>query len=523
MFPMRLSKLIEVLDVVELRVNDPEHEIAFITEDSRKCASDALFVAYRGTKLDGHDFIADALKRGAGAIVCEAGLAVIDPDDRIPNIVRVTNGRYALAALAAKHAGDPSRQLRLIGVTGTNGKTTIVSILTAILRSAGIKALALTTVGTYDGCNYLNESDLTTPDPVFLQERFKRALREGISHIALEVSSHALAQHRIARTRFLAGAFTNLTEDHLDFHGDMKSYEDAKAIFFKEYMVDPSKQFVVINKDDPVGRKFAAITGAQVLTCSLHDDSADVYAGNRELTPFGSRFELLLNVSKLSQVSSAWFPQTSRAALKVVSGLPGAFNVSNVAIAAGLACGLGVPEGPMLEAIAAFNGVPGRMEKIEEGQDFSVIVDYAHTPDALRNVLDTLNQLRQQTGRLILVTGNGGDRDMDKRPLCGEIGARFSDRLILTNDNPRTEDPQQIINDIVKGVPADRMSILDVVPDRREAIRRAISEAKEGDCVLIAGKGHEDYQVFGSEKRHFDDRREAREAIREKLGAKPRS
>jgi UDP-N-acetylmuramoyl-L-alanyl-D-glutamate--2,6-diaminopimelate ligase len=206
-----------------------------------------------------------------------------------------------------------------------------------------------------------------------------------------------------------------------------------------------------------------------------------------------------------------------------VSGLPGIFNVSNTAIAVGLACGLGVPAEPMLDAIAAFGGVPGRMEKIEEGQDFSVIVDYAHTPDALRKVLETIGELRQHRGRIILVTGNGGDRDRAKRPLCGETGARMSDRLILTNDNPRTEDPQRILNDIVAGVPADRMNVLDVIPDRREAIRRAVFEAQNDDIVLIAGKGHEDYQIIGTEKHPFDDRREARDAIRERLGSKPRA
>jgi UDP-N-acetylmuramoyl-L-alanyl-D-glutamate--2,6-diaminopimelate ligase len=511
---MKLSKLLEVVDVVELRVEDPEVDISTVTEDSRKCESGTVFVAYRGEKLDGHTFIDDAIRKGASAIICESGLSLVDQKESIENIIRVPDGRNALAAMASRIAGEPSKQLRVIGVTGTNGKTTVVSLLTSMLKAAGFNAIALTTVGTFDGEEYLRESDLTTPDPMFLQKRLQRALCDGISHVCMEISSHSLIQKRIAHTKFTAGAFTNLTEDHLDFHGDMEGYEKAKEIFFKEYLVDPSRQFAVINVDDPVGRKFASLTGAQVITCSLRDDTADIYARVKELTPRGSAIELLLNVSKLSQVSSAWLSQTSRAVLSVGTSLPGIFNVSNITIATGLAAGLGVGKEAIVKAISSFNGVPGRMEQVNEGQNFTVYIDYAHTPDALQNVLETVHQLRQPGGRIILVMGNGGDRDRTKRPLCGEIGARLSDRIIVTNDNPRTENPNQIIADIVSGVPADRMNILGVIADRREAIRKAISEAHENDIVVIAGKGHEDYMIVGTDKIPFDDKREARDALR---------
>jgi len=515
---MKLSSLIEKLNVIELRVNDPELDIAFVTEDSRRCTEGAVFVAVEGTKLDGHDYIEDALSKGVSAVVCERSIHLVDPDERVQNIIRVTNGRFALAELAARLYGEPSRQLRVVGVTGTNGKTTVVSILVEILRLAGINAVGLTTVGTYDGGKYTGECDLTTPDPVFLQKRMVRALREGVSHFAMEVSSHAIAQKRIAKTNFVAGAFTNLTEDHLDFHGDMENYEAAKAEFFRDYLFDPSHHFAVINKDDPVGRKFAAMTGAQVITCSLDDQNADVYARILELTPQGSRFEMALNVSKLSQVTSAWIPQISRASLTVGTGLPGIFNVTNSVIAATLALALGVDVDDVVSGVEAFSGVPGRMERIDEGQKFTVYVDYAHTPDALKNVLEAIRTISQQGGRIILVTGNGGDRDRQKRPLCGAIGAELSDRLILTNDNPRTEDPQQILNDILAGIPGEKMNSLEVIPERRNAIRRAIELAEAGDIVLIAGKGHEDYQIIGTEKQPFDDSVEARISLRERLG-----
>lgn len=517
---MKLSKLLEKVDVVELRVTDPDVEVTAITHDSRKCEPGALFVAISGGSFDGHDYIKDAVIGGAEAIICEKNILIVDAEQKIPNLVRVSDSRLALAQVATWFYGDPSSALKVIGVTGTNGKSTVVSMVTHALAHAGVKTLAMTTVGTYDGRKYDRENDLTTPDPLFLQSRMARAVKDGVTHFAMEVSSHSLAQKRIGGTHFAAGAFTNLTEDHLDFHGDMASYEEAKAAFFRDYLTGSENQFSVVNIDDEAGVKFASLTGAPVITCSLENRKADIYARITELSPLCSRFEMALDVSKISQVSSTWTPQTGRATVSVGVRLPGTFNVSNAIIAIGVLLGLGIELGDAIAGIESFPGVPGRMELVDTGQDFTVMVDYAHTPDALESVLETLHKIRQQRGRIILVAGNGGDRDQMKRPLCGDIASRMSDRLILTNDNPRTEDPQKILDGILEGVRSEEMHKVTVEQDRKKAINIAISEACEGDIVLIAGKGHEDYQIFGREKHPFSDRAEAIEALklREKTG-----
>ncbi len=510
---MKLSKLLESVEVIELRVADPELDVTSIAHDSRKCTSGSLFVAIEGEALDGHEFIGDALSSGAEAIVCERNLIIVDAEQKIRNLIRVENSRLALARISNFFYGEPSKNLKVIGVTGTNGKSTVVAMVTHALASAGKNALAMTTVGTFDGRTYAREVDLTTPDPVFLQSRLKRAVEEGVTHVAMEVSSHSLSQSRVAGTQFAAGAFTNLTEDHLDFHGNMASYELAKASFFSSYLTGGEGQFAVINIDDPAGIKFASLTGAPVITCSLENRKADIFAGITELSPLCSRFEMALDVSKISQVSSTWIPQTGRATVSVGVRLPGTFNVSNAILAAGILLGLGIGLEDIVAGLESFPGVPGRMERIEAGQSFTVIVDYAHTPDALENVLKTLHKIRQQNGRIILVVGNGGDRDRNKRPICGDIASRMSDRLIITNDNPRTEDPQKIIEGILEGVNESEMQKVTVEPERRTAINIAIGEARDGDIVLIAGKGHEDYQIFGREKRPFSDRDEAIAAL----------
>lgn len=510
---MKLVEIVKNLDVVELRIADPDVEIGSIRHDSRLCSEWSLFVAIKGEKLDGNDFIKDAVSRGSSAVITEESIRLVDPDEEVPNIVRVADSRLALAQSAAEFSGHPSKKLQVIGITGTNGKTTVASMLCHILRAQGSNALALTTVGTYDGGGYVREIDLTTPDPVFLQSRFAEALDDGVSHLILEVSSHALEQHRVAQTEFFAGAFTNLTEDHLDFHGDMASYEAAKQKFFTDYLTDPASQFSVIFIDDPVGWRFAESCRSQVLTCSMVDSTADAYAEVLELSPLGSTFNMALDVSSFTQVSSAWIPQTGRAVVSVGIRLPGIFNISNALIASTLAVGLGVSLDAAADGLASFPGVPGRMERIDEGQGFTVLVDYAHTPDALRNVLTTLHQISRPGGRIILVMGNGGERDRDKRPLCGSIGSELSDLLFLTNDNPRREDPERILEDIQKGIPAGDRGKVTVNQDRSEAIKLAIGAAHEGDIVIIAGKGHEDYQIIGEQKYPFDDREVARDAL----------
>ena len=515
---MKLAKLLEKLEIIEHRVADADLEVERVVHDSRAAASGSIFVAVKGDRLDGHYFAGKAVENGAETVVCEVSPLIVDPLKKMQNVIRVRDSREALAIIAAELAGNPSSALEVLGVTGTNGKTTVVSLLCHMLYRAGKRALGLTTVGTLTEGGYSREVDLTTPDPVFLQDKLKEALASGIEYVAMEVSSHALAQKRVHSVRYRAGAFTNLTEDHLDYHGSLENYEAAKREFFTDYLYDPAGQTAVIYTDDPAGKRFASLTGAQVIACSLDDENADVHAAALELSPFNSRFIMSVRVSKFPQVSSAWIPHTDRAARTVGIQLPGSFNVANAIVAAALALALGVEPDAVLSGLESFRGVPGRMERIEMGQDFTVLVDYAHTPDALKSVLATLRAVGQKKCRLILVMGNGGDRDKAKRPHCGKIGSEMSDRFYITNDNPRSEDPEAIIAQILAGVEPGERSKVTVITDRREAIKAAISDARPGDCVLIAGKGHEDYQIIGGVKHPFDDRVVASEILSGRYG-----
>lgn len=493
---MILGHLLDVLDnkVID---GDATIDIKGISYDSRKVEKGFLFAAIKGFAADGHDFIAQAVQRGAAAVLVERAIPV-PPDIRR---VLVGDTRLAMALLSSHFYGNPSQKLNLIGVTGTNGKTTTSCLIAEIMKHSGRRVGLIGTIANKIGERELPVSH-TTPESADLQSLFFEMVQEGMDTAVMEVSSHALSLKRVAGCEFNGAVFTNLTQDHLDFHGDMEGYLAAKALLFKEMGQGnkPGPKFAVINADDGAASSILAAAGVPVITYGIINN-ADVMARDIKLGFRGASFRVTGNLGEL-QLSIR---------------LTGMFNVYNALAACAVGLAAGVPKQLVAAALETVKGVPGRFELVERGQDFAVIVDYAHTPDGLKKVLNTAAEI--STGRVISVFGCGGDRDRTKRPLMGGIAARHSDLPILTSDNPRTEDPLQIIDEVEKGIleflkPGSYL----VLPDRREAINRAIKEAKPGDVVLIAGKGHEDYQILGTKKIHFDDRQEAARALELRLG-----
>jgi UDP-N-acetylmuramoyl-L-alanyl-D-glutamate--2,6-diaminopimelate ligase len=482
---MKLSELIAATEVEALR-GDPAAEITDLAYDSGRVQDGTLFFCVPGETRDGHDFAPAAIEAGAVALVVERDL------DLPATQVRVTDARATMAPLASRFWGDPTAELMVAGITGTNGKTTTAFLLRAVLESAGVRCGLLGTVmRVVGGAN--EEVVRTTPEAIDLQRTFRRMLEAGDRACAMEVSSHALALHRADAIHFETAVFTNLSQDHLDFHADMEDYFEAKRLLFA---AGPGA--AVVNLDDPYGRRLAAET--ECLTFSAQGDEADFRATDVRTDASGAAFGVVS-------------PEDTVA---VVTRLPGRFNVSNALAAMAAAHTLGVPVEQAAVALAEAGGVPGRFEPIDEGQPFTVLVDYAHTPEALDNVLRAAQALTG--GRLISVFGAGGDRDRRKRPRMGRIGAELSDLAIVTSDNPRSEEPEAIIAEIVAGVGKDTEGV-QVEADRRSAIGLALREAAAGDIVLIAGKGHEQGQEFeGGRKIPFDDREVAREELR-KLAA----
>ncbi len=455
-------------------------EITGLAYDNRSVASGTLFFCVPGFSRDGHDFAADALARGAAALVVERPLAL----DGAPEIV-VPSVRAAMAPAAARFHGDPTARLRVVGVTGTNGKTTTAFLVRELLEASGLRCGLLGTVKSVIG-GVEHEVVRTTPEAIELQREFAAMLAAGDQACAMEVSSHALALRRADAIHFAAVVFTNLTQDHLDFHPTMEDYFLAKRRLFE---LDPA--VAIVNVDDSYGARLAADFPA-ALTFAL-DREADYRATDVRTGFGGSRFTA----------------RTPDGELELATPLPGRFNVANALGALAAARTLGVAPATAAAALARAGQVPGRFEPVDEGQDFAVLVDYAHTPDSLENVLRAARELT--AGRLVCVFGCGGDRDRGKRPLMGEIAARLADRVIVTSDNPRSEDPQAIVAEIVAGAGPD----VEVVVDRREAIGRAIAGARGGDVVVIAGKGHEQGQeLAGGRTVPFDDLTVAREALR---------
>lgn len=457
-------------------------EVTGIQFDSRKATQGTVFVATRGTATDGHDFIGMAIENGASAVICEAM-----PETQPENVtfIRVANSSDALGQMAAAWFGYPSSQLTLVGVTGTNGKTTIATLLYETFRALGYKTGLLSTV-----CNYIDteavEATHTTPDAIALNELLARMVQAGCKYAFMEVSSHAVDQRRIAGLDFDGGIFTNLTRDHIDYHLTFENYLKAKKRFFDDLSTDA---FALTNADDKNGMVMLQNTKAQKHNYSL-----------RGMADFKTRilehsFEGMLLDMNDREVNVAF---------------TGKFNASNLTAVFGAAVLLGQDELEVLRILSSLHSVSGRFETLHAPQGFTAIVDYAHTPDALNNVISTINQILEGNGRLITVVGCGGNRDKGKRPMMAREAVDGSWKAILTSDNPRFEDPQDILNDMLAGLDVTQKSKSLTIVDRREAIKTACAIAQKGDVVLVAGKGHEDYQIIQGVKHHFDDREEVR-------------
>ena len=480
---MKLSELTKGLNILQT-IGSTEVEITGIEFDSRKVEKGSLFVATSGTTVDGHCFIQQCLEAGASAIVCEH----LPENTSGATFLVVENSHKALGEMASLFYGEPSKHLTLVGVTGTNGKTTIATLLYKLTRALGHKTGLLSTV-----CNYIEDEAIpsthTTPDALALNSLLSRMVSAGCEYCFMEVSSHSIAQERIAGLDFDGGIFTNLTRDHIDFHKTFDNYRDTKKRFFDNL---GKKAFAVTNKDDKNGLVMTQNTKAQVRTYSTRT-VADYKAQILE-----EGFEgMLLNVN----------------GQEVFVPLVGRFNVSNLLAIYGSAVCLGFDKDEVLRVLSTLTAVNGRFEAIRSPKGWTAIVDYAHTPDAVENVINTINEIRHQGSRLITVVGCGGNRDKGKRPMMAQLAKRGSNQLILTSDNPRDEEPQDILSDMLAGLTEEEKQQTLVIEDRRQAIRTACTLAQAGDVVLVAGKGHEDYQIIKGVKHHFDDHEEIRKMI----------
>ncbi len=474
---MKLSDLLKDVKVLECRA-DPELELTGVAYDSRAVQPGNLFVAVTGYAVDGHQYIPAALAAGAAAVICEH-----TPDAAVPYVL-VESSRAALAAISACWFGHPTRQMRVIGVTGTNGKTTVTYLLKAILeQAAGAKVGLIGTIQNMVGDEVV-ETERTTPESYELQKLFRRMADAGCTHVVMEVSSHALALHRVDAIEFETGVFTNLTEDHLDFHKTMQAYGEAKALLFSRC------RRVVLNLDDAACGLMRKNASCEIMTYSSGKNEADVTAKNVRLK--SDRIEMEVVAGMEIQ--------------RVELGIPGAFSVYNALAAIGAALTLGLPLPAIAQALRTARGVKGRVEVVPTpGMDFTVLIDYAHTPDGLENVLRCVKGFCK--GRTVAVFGCGGDRDPIKRPIMGKIAADLADFVVITSDNPRTEDPNAIIADILVGLEGTKTPYV-VIENRRAAIAWAMDHAQKDDIIVLAGKGHETYQIMGHEKTHLDEREE---------------
>jgi len=482
---MKLSELLKNIKPTAI-VGDSEREVTGIEIDSRKVAAGGLFVAMKGTQVDGHRFIEKAIEQGAVAVLCE------DLPEKMPSdvtFVQVESTEEAVGPVATVFFGEPSLRLKLVGVTGTNGKTTIATLLYNMFRQFGHKCGLLSTV-----CNYIEDEAIpashTTPDAIELNRLMAKMVESGCEYAFMECSSHAIAQQRIGGLQFAGGLFTNLTRDHLDYHKTFENYRDAKKKFFDDL---PKSAFAITNADDKNGTFMVQNTRAQVKTYSTRS-MADFRARLLECHFEGMYLEI--------------------DGREVGVQFIGKFNVSNLLAVYGAAVMLGKQPEEILVAMSTLKSVNGRLEPVHSPDGFTAIVDYAHTPDALENVLNAIHEVLDGKGKVITVCGAGGNRDKGKRPLMAQEAVRQSDRVIITSDNPRFEEPQAIIDDMLAGLNAQQMKKVLSIVDRREAIRTACMMAEKGDVVLIAGKGHEDYQEIQGVKHHFDDKEVVREMFK---------
>ena len=482
---MKLSDLLKNIVTISI-IGDAECDIKGVNIDSRKVANGHLFIAMRGTQVDGHKFIPKAEELGAAAILCEQL-----PEEKKQGVtyVQVADTEDVVGQVATTFYGNPTSKLKLVGVTGTNGKTTIATLLYNMFRKMGHKCGLLSTV-----CNYVEgeaySTDHTTPDPIELNELLGKMADAGCEYAFMECSSHAIAQKRIGGLTFAGGIFTNLTRDHLDYHKTIENYRDAKKKFFDDM---PKDAFAITNADDKNGMVMVQNTKATVKTYSIRT-MADFHAKIIEC-----HFEGMYLEVNGKEVGVQFI---------------GKFNVSNLLAVYGAAVMLGKEPEDVLVTLSTLKSVAGRLEPIRSQEGVTALVDYAHTPDALENVLNAIHEVMEgKTGKIITVCGAGGNRDKGKRPLMAQEAVKQSDRVIITSDNPRFEEPQDIINDMLAGLNAQQMKSVISIVDRREAIKTAVMMAEKGDVILIAGKGHEDYQDVKGTKHHFDDREEVRKAF----------
>ncbi len=451
-----------------------------ITFDSRTTTPGSVFVAVKGTVTDGHNYITDVIKKGIAAVVCESLPADFEKRDEVCFIV-VKNSSEALGYLACNYYDNPSEKLKLTGITGTNGKTTTVTLLYELFKLAGYKVGLISTVNNLV-IDKIYSSTHTTPDPIQLNSLLDEMVNDGCEYCFMEVSSHAIVQHRVTGLQFAGGIFSNLTHDHLDFHKTFDAYLQAKKMFFDKL---PSGAFALVNIDDRNGRVMVQNTKARVHTMALRK-SADFHCKILE-----NQFDgLQLNIN----------------GKEVWSHLVGNFNAYNLLAIYSTARLLGIEEQEALILLSKLHPVAGRFEYFRSPEGVVGIVDYAHTPDALKNVIDTINEIRSGAGKLITVVGAGGDRDKAKRPVMARIAIDSSNTVVLTSDNPRSEDPVSILDDMLEGIPIEKKRNCLIIPDRYQAIMTACNMAVENDVILIAGKGHETYQEINGVRTHFDDR-----------------
>jgi UDP-N-acetylmuramoyl-L-alanyl-D-glutamate--2,6-diaminopimelate ligase len=475
-----------------------DRDIASIAFDSRKVEPGGLFIAIHGYQEDGSRFIEDALRRGASAFITETEFDKLPGHHLAANgttAIRVEDARLALSRVSAEFYRHPSRDLNLVGITGTNGKTTLTYILETLFKAAHQPTGVIGTINYRYG-GVVRQASVTTPESLDINRMLRDMADQGIGTCFLEVSSHSLALKRVHEMTFRVGVFTNLSRDHLDFHGTMEAYANAKKELFRANNV----KHRVINTDDPVGREILKESGVETLTTGI-DHPADVKAEGCVLSEEGSHFTL----------------QTPSGNREIFTHLLGNHNVYNLLSGAAAALFQGIPLDEIGQGMRSIDRIPGRFERLNQGQDFTVVVDYAHTGDALTNVLNAARAFTH--GKVIVVFGCGGDRDRGKRPEMGRAAIAGSDFAVITSDNPRREQPERIIEDILKGLPPEAKENRDyaVIPDRAEAIAYAINRAEKGDFLLIAGKGHEDYQILPSGTIHFDDREIAGMALGKRL------
>ena len=473
---MKLREILKEVDIIKIEGSDGI-EINEIKYNSKEVAENDIFVAIKGTYTDGSRFIEDAIQRGASCIIHDSENTYPDVTDIV-----VSNSRKALAQISDRFFHSPSKDLNIIGITGTNGKTTVSYLIKSIIEASGYKAGLLGTIA-YNMEDESIEAPLTTPESLEIQRFLNKARNMNAGYVVMEVSSHALKQDRTCGLRFSAGVFTNISRDHLDYHLTMDDYINSKLKLFKQ--IDTENGFAVINEDDPVSEKIRSITNANCIGYSLSKQSGI--------------YPIFHNTSFDGIKLTAHTPTGN---IEINSKLIGHFNIYNILSAIGVGTGLNFDKDTIKKGIEKVEGVSGRAEKIECGQKFRVIVDYSHTPDSVKNMLSAVKPLT--AGKIIAVLGCGGDRDKGKRPMMGSIASEYADISVITSDNPRTEDPLEIINDIIKGI-ENRDDAL-IIPERKEAIEKALSIAQDKDTVLILGKGHENYQIIGKNKVHFDDK-----------------